>query len=238
MTARRTLAFACWLALVMPGAADEIVRAADYQAFWLWAGVRAPPEIGNAATVYLLQGEVGRYGADGVGLKPQGGSEPSAHKPDLWLVYRVRSLDWTPDIYAAIVRRFSQWRAAPGRTVGVQLDFDASTRGLGRYAEFLRAFRARLPEGCALGVTGLMDWAAEGDPAELEALSGTVDEVIFQTYRGSKTVADIDAYVARLQRLDIPFRLGLAEGALWSPPGWLAVDPHFRGYVVFLRNAP
>ena len=47
-----------------------------------------------------------------------------------------------------------------------------------------------------------------------------------------------DAYLARLDRVRIPFRLGLAEGAAWSPPAGLARNPHFQGYVVFLRNAP
>ena len=39
--------------------ADEIVRAADYDAYWLWAGVKARPDLDKARTIYLLQGEVG-----------------------------------------------------------------------------------------------------------------------------------------------------------------------------------
>ena len=69
-----------------------------------------------------------------------------------------------------------------------------------------------------LSVTGLMDWASQAAPEDLDALSGTVDELVFQTYRGRETLRDIDVYLARLGRLHIPFRLGLAEGASWSPP--------------------
>ncbi len=47
----------------------------------------------------------------------------------------------------AIARRFALWRAQPGSAVGVQVDFDASTRRLDRYAAFLRDLRKALPEG-------------------------------------------------------------------------------------------
>ena len=240
MRAARALLLALLLIAATPvAAADGIVRAADYDAYWLWAGVRARPELDKARTVYLLQGEIGADRAGGaVRLKAQGGAAPGPHAPALWLAYRVRSLDWGPEIAAAISHRLVLWRAEPGRVIGVQMDFDASTRGLKGYVAFLRALRQALPADCALSVTGLMDWASQASPEDLDDLSGTVDEVIFQTYRGRETVADIDAYLARLDRVRIPFRLGLAEGAAWSPPAGLALNPHFQGYVVFLRNAP
>ena len=211
------------------------VRAADYDSYWLWAGVKARPELERAKTLYLLQGEIGpdRFGA--VRLKAQGGTEPGPHAPNLWLVYRVRSLDWTPEIFAALDRRLARWREAT-RVVGVQIDFDASTHGLERYASFLAELRKALPEACGLSVTGLMDWASQAAIEDIDRLSGSVDELIFQTYRGRETVKDIDAYLARLGRVKVPFRLGLAEGALWSPPAALARNPRFLGYVVFLRN--
>jgi Protein of unknown function (DUF3142) len=237
-TARAFLLLALLFAAA-PAASGEIVRAADYDSYWLWAGVRARPELDKAKTVYLLQGEIGAAGADrAVRLKAQGGAAPGPHAPALWLAYRVRSLDWGPEITAAIAHRLALWRAEPGRVIGVQMDFDASTRGLKNYAAFLHALRQKLPADCALSVTGLMDWAAQASPEDLDDLADTVDEVIFQTYRGRDTVADIDDYLARLDRVRIPFRLGLAEGAAWSPPASLVLNPHFQGYVVFLRNAP
>jgi len=234
---KRLLLLAFLLAATGAGAADGIVRAADYDAFWLWAGVKARPEIEKAKTVYLLQGEIGPDRFGNVRLRAQGGTEAGPHRPDLWLVYRVRSLDWTPEILAAVNRRLAIWRAQPGRVAGVQVDFDASTRGLRNYAAFLATLRKALPENCGLGVTGLMDWASRAAPADIDALAGTVDELIFQTYRGRETVPDIDAYLARLGRLHVPFRLGLVEGGAWNPPAALARNPHFLGYVVFLRNA-
>ena len=238
MNPARLFLLVLFLFAATPAAADGVVRAADYDAYWLWAGVKARPELDKAKTIYLLQGEVGADRANGaVRLKAQGGAAPGPHAPALWLAYRVRSLDWGPEIAAAIAHRLALWRAEPGRVVGVQMDFDASTRGLKGYVAFLRALRQALPADCALSVTGLMDWASQASPEDLDDLSGTVDELIFQTYRGRETVADIDAYLARLDRVHIPFRLGLAEGAAWSPPASLARNPHFQGYVVFLRNA-
>jgi hypothetical protein len=232
------LALLLLLLVGAPSVAAETVRAADYDAYWLWAGVKARPEIARARVLYLLQGEIGPNAEGRVRLKAQGGAQPAPHTATLWLAYRVRSLDWPPDILDGVKRKLAAWRSESGPVAGIQLDFDATTRGLGRYAEFLRQLRRDLPEGCGLSVTGLMDWASQGAPAALSDLSGTVDEVIFQTYRGKDTAPDIDAYLARLGRLTIPFRLGLAEGANWSAPARLVDDFHFRGYVVFLRNAP
>jgi hypothetical protein len=219
-----------------PAQAGGRVRAADYQSFWLWAGVKARPALAQAQSIYLLQGEIGPDRAGSIRMIPQGGASPAAHGPALWLAYRVRSLDWPPEILASILRRWAQWRAQPGRVAGIQIDFDASTHGIARYAAFLRDLRRALPPDCQLSVTGLMDWASQAAPEDLDALAGTVDELIFQTYRGRETVPQIDAYLARLDRLHVPFKLGLAEGAFWEPPETLERRPNFRGYVVFLRN--
>lgn len=221
-----------------PAAAGQTVRAADHDAYWLWAGVRSRPELEKAKTIYLHTGEIGPDGGSAVRLKAQGATEPGPHAATIWLAYRVRSLDWTPEIVAGIARRLAVWRAQPGAVAGIQIDFDASTHGLKNYAVFLRNLRQSLPKDCALSVTGLMDWASQATPEDLDALSGSVDELVFQTYRGRETVRDVDVYLGRLGRLRIPFRLGLAEGAAWSPPAVLARHPYFRGYIVFLRNPP
>ena len=235
MNPRRLLALLALLSAMAPSLAGEVVRAENYQAFWLWAGVKGRTELEKARVLYLLQGEIGpdRFGQ--TRLRAQGATEPGPHQPTLWLVYRVRSLDWTPEIFAALNRRLARWREAT-RVAGVQIDFDASTRGLKDYAAFLMQLREALPKDCGLSVTGLMDWASQAKPEDIDALSGTVDELIFQTYRGRETVKDIDAYLSRLGRLHVPFRLGLSEGAAWSEPAALKRDPHFLGYVVFLRN--
>jgi hypothetical protein len=44
----------------------------------------------------------------------------------------------------------------------------------------------RLPGN--LGVTGLLDWGANGDRAGLDALAGTVDKVVLQIYQGRHVI--------------------------------------------------
>ena len=218
-------------------AATKTVEAADYREYWLWAGVRRRPEIDRAKTIYLLQGEVAlKEPDDFVVVKPQGGVQPAPHPQDLWIVYRVRTLEWSSSVFASLIRKYENWRAVPGKIHGVQIDFDAGTKNLANYVSFLKSLRLKLPSDCKLSVTGLMDWAANASVDELNELSRTVDEIIFQTYKKDKTVDDIDKYLNKIGRIQIPFKLGIGEGALWDPPQSISHNKYFRGYVVFLRN--
>lgn len=217
-----------------PGAATTRVDAAHYDAFWLWAGVTPQPALARAKTVYLLDGEV--QAAPSVRLAAQRAALPRVRHADVWMVYRVQTLRWTPAIHAQLLARLQRWRAAGNRVVGVQIDFDARTRHLDEYAGFLRDLRRRLPTDCRLGITGLLDWSANGDPAGLDALAGTVDEIVLQIYQGRHVIPGYATYLARLDRLRVPFRIGLLQGGEWTPPPALARHPFFRGYVVFLLN--
>ena len=243
------LALVLGLALCVPAAAGT-VRAQDYDAFWLWAGVRPQPALATARTLYILQGQVaartnvdgaslGGANLDGAGrLIAQGGAIPHLSHGRIWLDYRVHTLRWSPEVYGEMLARLRRWRAAGNRVVGLQIDFDAHTRRLGEYARFLSDLRSRLPADCRLSVTGLLDWSSQGDSAALDALGGVVDEVVLQTYQGRRTIPNYQAYLASLVRMTLPFRIGLAEGGEWSAPPGLAANPWFRGYVVFLKNPP
>lgn len=212
--------------------ATAAVDARRYDSFWLWAGVGARPELARARRVYLLNGEVtddGRYLA-------QRPAVPRVRAAQVWLVVRVETLAWPPLVRQQLLAQLARWRAAGNRVVGVQIDFDARTRHLDRYAAFLRELRATLPRDCRLGITGLLDWSANGDPAGLNRLAGTVDEVVIQIYQGRRVIPGYQGYLARLDRLPIPFRVGLLEGGEWRPPPNLATNPRFMGYVVFLTR--
>ncbi|MGI4731082.1 MAG: DUF3142 domain-containing protein [Janthinobacterium lividum] len=209
------------------------VDAARYDAFWLWAGVRPQPVLRAAQRVYLLEGQVDA-GPD-VRLAAQRAAVPHLAGPELWMVVRVGTLRWPPLVYRQVLAELARWRAA-GRVAGLQIDFDARTRYLGEYAAFLADLRRRLPRDCRLGTTGLLDWSANGDPAGLDALAGTVDEIVLQIYQGRRVIPGYAGYLARLGRLKVPFRIGLLQGGEWRAPDDLAANPRFRGYVVFLRN--
>ncbi|WP_379479811.1 DUF3142 domain-containing protein [Novosphingobium aquiterrae] len=210
-------------------AAPERVRAEDYTAFYLWAGVRAPAALQSAETVYLLAGEVRRDGRY-IALR----AVPRAPQHEVWLVVRSQTLDWPPPVEARIIADLARWREAGNRVAGLQIDFDASTRGLDRYAAFLAALRQRLPPAWRLSVTGLMDWSANADPAALASLKGVVDEVVVQSYQGRSTIPGYARYLDRLARVPVPHKVALVEGGEWREPAALRRDPLFRGYVVFL----
>lgn len=209
------------------------VRAQDHQSFWLWAGVR-PPDGLEAREWYLLDGEI--RAADGGRFTPLRAGVPRIADSDVWLVVRTDTLDWPEGAVEALVRRADSWAAAGSRVVGIQLDFDAATRGLSRYTDFLSEFRRRLPARYKLSITGLMDWSANGDPTALRALEGKVDEVVIQTYQGRETIPGYDRYFERMSGFPIPFKVGLVERGRWIEPPLLPQEPRFRGYVVFLVN--
>ncbi len=223
------------LAACHPGEAGKRrVIAADYDAYYLWAGVRPPPEIVKARELYILNGEVRRDDpARLVALHPQA---PRLPGKQLWLVVRSARLDWGEGVYRSLLRDLTLWERAGNSIAGIQVDFDAATDGLSNYAEFLSGLRQRLPRQYRLSVTGLMDWGANADPAALSGLVGVVDEVVMQTYQGRSTIPGYDAYVTRLARLPLPHKLALVQGGEWQEPQAIRSDPRFTGYVVFLVN--
>jgi hypothetical protein len=226
-----------WLAGAS-GAVAQTVRAEDYDAFWVWAGVAPQPLLAGARTLYILQGQVEAVPGDqtAVRLVAQGGAITQVRQGQVWLAYRAHSLRWTPDIYAKIRARVARWRAAGVPIAGVQIDFDARTKHLDEYADFLRAARGQLGPDERLSITGLLDWGARRDPAALNALGGVVDEVVIQTYQGRRTIPGYGAYLGQFDRLKFPFKVGLVQDGDWTAPAGLSANPWFRGYVVFLKN--
>ena len=226
------------LALAACGQAEAPqVNAGDYHAFWLWGGVRTQPVLQQAELLYLLQGEVKTRSGQGV-LVAQGLPPSRLKVPGLWLSYRVATLDWSAGVVRDLLRQRAAWQAYGNQVVGIQIDFDAATPKLADYARFLRQLRQQLPADCRLSITGLLDWGANGDLATLNGLSGVVDELVVQTYRGRHTVTDYQSYLPALQQLTLPFKLGLVQHGAWQPD-WQRTfrrQPNYRGEVVFLVN--
>lgn len=219
-----------------PAFCADRVAAEDHREFWLWGGVKSRPYFDRAETIYLLQGEVATGPGGVTQVEARSVASPGPHRAPLFLVWRTRTLDFSPGVFEVIRARLAAWKRERGVVRGVQIDFDAATKRLGDYAAFLRKVRQELPVGTELSVTGLMDWASQGALDDLGKLAGVTDEIVFQTYRGRSTARNVEAYVARLARLAIPFKLGLVEHGEWSPPPGLRGNPNFLGYVVFLLN--
>ena len=222
------------LALCTSARSEDVVDAKDYRSFWLWAGVRPQPVLDGAERVYLLQGEV--TARDPGQLLSRRPSLPHVRNAEVWLVVRAETLACSPAVHNQIMRELERWRAAGNRVAGLQVDFDARTRRLENYAAFLHALRGELPHGTRLGITGLLDWSANGDPHGLDALAGIVDEMVLQIYQGRHVIPGYEDYIAKLSRMTVPFRIGLLQGGEWKAPALLLRNPRFRGYVVFLCN--
>ncbi len=219
-----TLAHGCGRAV------PQTVDPAQYAAFWLWPGVPSSPALVRAHEVYLLDSELSRDGRMTV-LRP---ALPHLGKVPVWLVVRVETLDWPATVEPAVLERLARWEDAGNTVAGLQIDFDAKTRHLDRYAAFLTRMRQRLPARYRLSITGLLDWSANGDLAALASLRGVVDEVVLQTYQARSTIPGYAAYFRTIAALPLPFRVGLVEGGEWHAPPQLAAAPNFKGYVVFL----
>ncbi len=231
----RCAGIALLAALALGGAVRaSTTNVADYDAFWLWAGVKPQAILAQARSLYLLQGEVTL--GDPPRLIAQRPALPKVDHAEVWMVVRVQTLVWPEPVYSQVLAALARWRASGNDVVGVQIDFDAATHHLQDYATFLADLKKRLPPHTRLGVTGLLDWSSHGDPSGLDALSGVVDEVVLQIYQGRHVIPGYEGYLAGLDRLRLPFRIGLLQGGDWSPPPSLQSHPWFRGYVVFLLN--
>ena len=215
-----------------------VVDPREYDAFWLWAAVAPQSVLSQARTLYVLKGQIEPVrGEDSrVRIIEQHAAVPQPSDADEWLVYRVHTLRWSPAIESIVLAQLSRARAAGGRVVGVQIDFDAHTLHLGEYLDFLRKFRGKLPSDFKLSITGLLDWTGRVDSEQVNQLRGIVDEVVVQTYQGRRTIPNFADYFPRVSRLSVPFKIGLVQGGIWNCPPELTRNPWFRGYVVFLLN--
>ncbi len=226
--------FTALAALLLWGCTEGRAARVDpvqYDAFYLWAGVKPQPVLAQAKMLYILAGEVRRDGA----WVPLRAGAPNRPGPEVWLVVRAASLDWSDGTKKAIWRDLALWQQQ-ARVTGLQVDFDAATSGLSDYAAFLKALRSELPREMKLSVTGLMDWSANADPAALSQLKGVVDEVVVQSYQGRTTIPGYMRYLEKLAQVPVPHKVALVQGGVWEEPAALQRDPLFRGYVVFLLN--
>lgn len=229
----RPIAVARSLVLLVLLAASPAVSetAATRDALWIWAGHKPPAGAGHE--LYVLQGQVAAT-KSGLTFERQGLFPAPVGASSLWLVFRLSSLAEPERLAAHALALADRWQAHGERVAGLQLDFDAPTAKLGVYRAFLRAMRAALPPSMKLSVTGLLDWAANGDPALLAAAGAPADEIVFQMYRGRAPVKQLGAYLASFDRLDVPFRIGILPSMAREPAlEHLRQHPRCLGVVVF-----
>ena len=87
----------------------------DYDSFFLWSGVRPPDHLPEAASVYVLWGELRADDPSRiVALRREVPRNPG---PPLWLVIRAERLDWGADAYLQLL--------AETKCRGVEIDLNA-----------------------------------------------------------------------------------------------------------------
>lgn len=206
-----------------------------YQAFWLWGGINPAQIPATAQRLYILQGSIQATGKNTARFQRQGVLVHTLPAP-IFLVYRFETLIWNLSIRQSILNQIQYWESHGQTVLGIQIDFDAKTRYLDRYESFLRQIRADLPPNYQLSITGLLDWSQNAAPTVLQNLADCLDEVIFQTYQGKRTIPQYQAYLNSFAKLQIPFKIGIVEDGIWDRQNeqWLATLEYYRGMVVFL----
>lgn len=228
------------------------VNAHAYHRFWLWGNVspKAYINVQNKNTeLYILQGEIGlsnkiakaqkKNGQNAINsiLEIQGMGLCRIESAKIWLVYRTTTLNWHPRIMEHIVARLNSWQNLGNQVIGLQIDFDSATGELDQYSKFLHTIRQQLPPSYQLSATGLMDWV-NADQQRMLQLNAPLDEIVIQTYQGRHTVSNYQAYLPTLAKMNIPFKVGIVQHGQWQAYKPIEKNKNFKGYVVFLLNAP
>ena len=228
---------------------EKVINPKDYEQFWLWTPPKDEKKISQAHTLYILQGEIrpenmpyyrpnnnkNTVPAALATLTPQGLGVRSLSGKKIWLVYRATSQEWSDEVMSQLINRLDQWQRAGNQVMGIQIDYDAPTYQLDKYAQLLKSIRQQLPAQYQLSVTGLLDWSNQADNSQFNQLSDAIDELVIQTYQGTTTLPNYSQYLKKLENLPFDFKVGIIENGQWQGADFLEANPHFKGYVVFLR---
>jgi hypothetical protein len=185
--------------------------------------------------VYLLQGNF---------LKTPSGQTDYQHKglyphplkaQKVFIVFRLRGMvdaGTVASAYRGLVRQWSEHQVV---IAGLQLDYDAPSRGLPGYAAFVDKVRSGLSKGTFLSVTGLADWVVSAPKQDLKILARSCDEIVFQLYHERHPVPYPERYFKALAAFPEPFKIGLLETDIGNETraGRLTDNPSYRGIIHF-----
>lgn len=120
-------------------------------------------------------------------------------------------------VASEIQRGWASAQAAGVRLRGVQLDYDAPTRSLDAFGDFLTALKAEVPEGTDLSITALPTWLED---RAFRQVAKALDYYVLQVHSFERpgtidapielcNTALIPEYVARAERIGIPYFIAL-----------------------------
>ena len=203
--------------------------------FGFGGNIKSTPYLSNAKEIYILQGEVRLEKSSNHSiLIQQGISVVKIPHQKVWLVFRNHHLNWQSTEIENILQRVLQWESAGNHIQGIQIDFDVPTKNLKAYGLFLQQLRKQLPQHYQLSITSLMDWGNLRDPDTLRLFRENIDEMVIQTYQGSTTIPNYQAYLTKASTLKLPYKIGLVQHGKWDHQLRFDTDPNFKGFVVFL----
>ncbi|MEW6049700.1 MAG: DUF3142 domain-containing protein [Candidatus Zixiibacteriota bacterium] len=209
----------------------------DHVSYWLWAGLTAKDAPANSE-LYVFQGRISTDGGKTF-YERQGLCPHPLKSSKLFLVYRLEGqLPDAKDVVDIFERSVAQWQRHPVSVSGIQLDFDSPTSKLIAYSHFVEEVRRQLAQNFALSITGLGDWAINGNQETMQSISSSTDEIVFQLYQGRRPLREIEIYIRELSEYPMPFRIGLISGAeIPTSVNTLKVNPNFQGIVYFIKKA-
>lgn len=205
--------------------------------YWIWAGIRPHVPV-KEAILYIYQGQLTqtfqKTQYERLGVAPH----PLSH--DIYIVYRIGgALPDSETLLSIFHANCAHWARHKVKVLGLQLDFDAPTSKLCVYGDFLEKVRKELPSSYHLSLTGLGDWILNGQQKDLEKMSRSSNEIVFQLYQGRAALPNIHTYLSKLARLSIPFKIGLL--AKDDPQLYVAhvkQNPFFKGTILFIQKDP
>ncbi|MBA4749900.1 MAG: DUF3142 domain-containing protein [Alphaproteobacteria bacterium] len=221
-------------ALVMAGAfwLWRLYPAPAPTAHWVWSGITVQ-DVPATGTLYLYQGHATQK--NGALSFTKHGLYPHALRRDLFLVYRLtKPLPAPQDLAAIFNHHQTKWTRSGAKVLGIQLDFDAATKGLASYAQYLRDLRRYVNTPDKISITGLGDWITRAPHAAQNELMNACDEIVFQLYQERAPLPGIEMFLKKLAHFNRPFKIGLLANA--NPERYtdmLAQLSHCQGIVLF-----
>lgn len=223
------------LTLLSAQAQDIVVQPRHYDQFWISGEMSSTYDLRHAKTLYILQGQVSIDRNTQHSVLVRQGIAPRPFQPhDIWVVIRSHHLTWTAHDFQQVMKVLAQWKQQGNRVVGLQIDFDSPTHAMYRYAQFLEKLRKQLPAQYKLSITGVMDWVNITEPRTLNLVKANVDEIVFQSYYGTRTHISYQKYLAQVSQLGLPFKVGLVENGRFNPQLPYRYSPYFKGHIVLL----
>ena len=175
--------------------------------YWLWGG-KTFQDIPASKLVYVFQGTISTIDGEPDFLHQGVYPHPVSNK--LVLVFRFETLDHSRQLIDLMQNIAWQWESHGVSVLGIQLDYDSPSSKLLSYSNVLYEIRQKLERRYFLSVTGLGDWLFSADKKALYSLFDSVDEVVFQLYRGYH-YEPLDDYLKALHQLPFKFKLGLLK---------------------------